>query len=172
MKTRPTRRCSLLQSAADYGKHASSGIEVDISTLGALISNEVRYTAVPGVHGRLADYGKHASSGIEVDTSTLGALISNEVRYTSVPGGYGGLRIYRLGWGAGWSQSAANTHKYALSSQLCQSAASEWPRGGKGSPRCSKRWSKGAQKHVPGHPGGGLFGTLGSKRAPPQNIGI
>ena len=74
--------------------------------------------------------------------------------------------------GPGWSQSAANTHKYALSSQLCQSAASEWPRGAKGMPRCSKRWSKGAQKHVPGHPGGGLFGTLGSKRAPSQNIGI
>ena len=53
----------------------------------------MRYTAVPGVHGRVADYGKHASSGIEVDISTLGALISNEVRYTAVPGVHGEVRI-------------------------------------------------------------------------------
>ena len=52
----------MVKQAADYGKHASSGIEVEQSTLGALISNEVRYTAVPGPHGGVADYGKHASA--------------------------------------------------------------------------------------------------------------
>ena len=36
------RGAGTLGRAADYGKHASSGIEVDISTLGAIESNEVR----------------------------------------------------------------------------------------------------------------------------------
>jgi len=47
------RGAGIVRRAADYGKHASSGIEVDRSTLGTLISNEVRYTAVPGRYGGL-----------------------------------------------------------------------------------------------------------------------
>ena len=71
----------------------------------------------------------------------------------------------QVGWGPGWSQNAAKTR---AGSRVCQSVASKWPRGAKVFQKVPKR----CQKHVLEHPGGCLLGTLGSKRAPSQNIGI
>ena len=44
--------------------------------------------------------------------------------------------------------------------------------GGERGAKVPQKVSKRCQKHVPGHPGACLFGTLGSKGAPSQNIGI
>ena len=55
---------------------------------------------------------------------------------------------------------------------MCESVASKSPQGGDRDAKVIQKLPRWCQKHVPGHPGGGLFGTLGSKRAPSQNIGI